>query len=271
MFRFLVLAGYFELTMYLKLSGKLDQYINSHYSYLAYISMVLSFLLAIIQLTIWMKNLKLDSHLTGKVARLLSPLILLFPVLVGLFVPTVSLDSTTVSAKGYHFPLAAESASSGQSSDGTRVQYLKPDTSLYFTKAAYTKEMKASLKRYQGSDPLKITTQNYMELMEIIYLYPDEFRNRTIEYVGFVYNDPAHKGYQFLFRFGVIHCIADSGVYGLLTTGNQTSYANNTWVLAKGQISVEYNQDLKQTLPVLHVTSFRETSKPDNPYVYRVF
>ena len=39
MIRFLILAGYFELTMYLQLSGKLNQYINLHYSYLAYISM----------------------------------------------------------------------------------------------------------------------------------------------------------------------------------------------------------------------------------------
>ena len=31
MIRFLILAGYFELTMYLQLSGKLNQYINLHY------------------------------------------------------------------------------------------------------------------------------------------------------------------------------------------------------------------------------------------------
>ena len=47
MIRFLILAGYFELTMYLQLSGKLNQYINMHYSYLAYISMILSFLLSL--------------------------------------------------------------------------------------------------------------------------------------------------------------------------------------------------------------------------------
>ena len=49
MIRFLILAGYFELTMYLQLSGKLNQYINLHYSYLAYISMFLSFVLALVQ------------------------------------------------------------------------------------------------------------------------------------------------------------------------------------------------------------------------------
>lgn len=103
----LILSGYFELTMYLQLSGKLDQYINVRYSYLAYISMVLSFILALVQLYTWMKNIKVHSHLTGKIARLTSPFILVFPVLIGLLVPTVTLDSTTVSAKGYTFPLAA--------------------------------------------------------------------------------------------------------------------------------------------------------------------
>ena len=42
MLRFLILSGYFELVMYLQVSGKLNQYINIHYSYLAYISMVRS-------------------------------------------------------------------------------------------------------------------------------------------------------------------------------------------------------------------------------------
>mgnify|MGYP000426485580 CR=1 FL=1 len=52
MLRFLILSGYFELVMYLQVSGKLNQYINIHYSYLAYISMVLSFILAVVQLIV---------------------------------------------------------------------------------------------------------------------------------------------------------------------------------------------------------------------------
>ena len=58
-------------------------------------------------------------------------------------------------------------------------------------------------------------------------------------------NEPGHDGYQFLFRFGIIHCIADSGVYGLLTTGNATSYPNNTWITATGTISLEYDKTLE--------------------------
>ena len=270
MIRFLILAGYFELTMYLQISGKLNQYINTHYAYLAYISMVLSFILAIVQLIVWVKDMKMHSHLHGKFAKITSPMILVIPVFIGLLVPTVSLDSTTVSAKGYHFPLAAGSAGT-VSEDGTRVQYLKPDTSLYFTSSAYDKEMRKEMKKYQGPGDVTITTDNYMEIMELIYLFPDEFAGRNITYTGFVYNEPGHEGYQFLFRFGIIHCIADSGVYGLLTTGNTSNYPNNAWITATGTISLEYDKTLEQTLPVLHISKLKETDTPDNPYVYRVF
>lgn len=271
MIRFLILTGYFELSMYLYLSGKLDKYINTHYSYLAFIAMILSFILAVVQLMIWMKNLKLHSHLSGKLAKLTSPMILVFPVLVGLLVPSVTLDSTTVSAKGYTFPTAVGSVGQGESDDGTSVQYLKPDTSLYFTKNAYQKEMKRELKAYQDLDTIEITTKNYMEIMELIYLYPDVFAGKQISCTGFVYNEPDHQGYQYLFRFGIIHCIADSGVYGLSTTGNTSSFENNTWVKVNGTIKTEYNNQLEETLPVLHIENSQIVSEPENPYVYRVF
>lgn len=270
MIRFLILAGYFELSMYLHLSGKLSQYINTHYTYLAYMSMVLSFILALVQLYIWMKEIKLHSHLSGKIAKFTSPLILVFPVFVGLLVPTVTLDSSTVAAKGYNFPLAAGSAET-VSHDGGTVQYLKPDTSQYFTSAAYDKAMKKTLAKYQGDGPLEITTENYMEVMELIYVFPDKFLGRQISYTGFVYNEPSHEGYQFLFRFGIIHCIADSGVYGLLTSGLEERYENNSWLKVTGTIHLEYNQSLEQTLPVLKVEKSQITEQPDNPYVYRTF
>ncbi len=62
MLRFLILSGYFELMMYLQVSGKLDQYINVHYRYLAILSMILSALLALVQLYLWVKNGKAEEE-----------------------------------------------------------------------------------------------------------------------------------------------------------------------------------------------------------------
>ena len=183
----------------------------------------------------------------------------------------MTLDSQTVSAKGYHFPVAAGSSKEIQQDEGTTTQYLKPDTSSYFTKSAYESEMKQAAKKYVDKKVIQVTTENYMEVMEVIYDYPDQFAGKTIELTGFVYNDPQTKGYQFIFRFGIIHCIADSGVYGLATTGSDQTFKDNTWVKVTGTITVDYYQNLKQSLPILNLTEVKEVGQPDNPYVYRVF
>ncbi len=53
---FLILSGYFELMMYLQVTGKLNQFINIHYRYLAILSMIISLLLALVQLYFWVKQ-----------------------------------------------------------------------------------------------------------------------------------------------------------------------------------------------------------------------
>ena len=106
--------------------------------------MILSFVLAVVQLIIWMKKMEVHSHLSTRWARLGSVLLLIIPLFVGIFFPTVTLDSTTVSAKGFHFPLAEGTSTAIQQDEGTTSQYLKPDTSTYFTKGAYEKEMRAA-------------------------------------------------------------------------------------------------------------------------------
>lgn len=271
MIRFLILMGYFEMTLYLYVTGKLDQYINLHYSYLAYLSMILSFILAIVQLVVWMKQMKVHSHLTSKSAQWTSILMLLIPLGVAGLFPTVSLDATTVKAKGYHFPLAAGVDEGTQQQEGTTVQYLKPDTSTYFTKSAYQEEMRKVADKYLDEDVITITAENYMAIMEVIYDYPDEFVGKTVEFTGFVYNDPDNPNQQFIFRFGIIHCIADSGVYGLLTTGQTETIPNDTWVKARGKLQITYHNSLKQSLPSLILSEFKPISQPKNPYVYRVF
>jgi len=227
--------SYFVLTLYLQLSGKLNQYLNLHYSYLAYITMVLSFLLAIVQAYICFKRLKEHSHLQSFSAKIASFILLGLPLLVGFTFPTVTLDSQTVSAKGYYFPLS-------ESAD-----------------------------KYIAQSSIVINDENYLEVMEAIYDYPNEFEGKEIEFTGFVYNDPNHANSQFVFRFGIMHCIADSGVFGLLTTGNTNHYENNTWVRVKGKISNHYHKELNQVLPTLEVQSFIKVDKPENPYVYKEF
>ena len=271
MIRFFILFGYFILTLYLHLSGKLNQYLNLHYSYLAFITMVLSLLLAIVQAYIYFKRLKEHSHLHSFSAKLASFILLGLPLLVGFTFPTVTLDSQTVSAKGYYFPLSEGTDKAIQASEGTSSQYLKPDTSRFYSHTAYIDTVLKSADKYLAQSSIVIKDENYLEVMEVIYDFPNEFEGKEIEFAGFVYNDPNYTNSQFVFRFGIMHCIADSGVFGLLTTGNTNQYENNTWVRVKGKISNRYHKELNQVLPTLEVQSFVKVDKPENPYVYKEF
>ena len=160
MIRFFILFGYFILTLYLHLSGKLNQYINLHYSYLAYITMFLSLLLAIVQAYLCFKRLKEHSHLHSFTAKLASFFLLSLPLLVGFTFPTVTLDSKTVSAKGYYFPLSEGTDKAIQASEGTNSQYLKPDTSRFYSQTAHENIIRKSADKYLSQSSIVINDEN---------------------------------------------------------------------------------------------------------------
>lgn len=267
MSRFFILLGYFELVLYLQLSGKITYYLNHQYVYLALLSMLLSLFLLIIQLITWMKELGSVSLKQPRL-KFLSLIMLTLPLVIGFLLPTTSLNSRTVKTKGYYFPTALTNS---KENDGIEQQYLKPDTSLYFTAKSYQKEMLKTLQKYDKANPIIVTDQNYMEIMELIYLFPKSFLDRQLTFTGFVYNHPTLKHHIYLFRFGIIHCVADSGVYGLLTKGHEKAYADNTWLEISGRIQLEYQKDFQQLLPLVQVEQVKEIKQPQNPYVYRTF
>lgn len=278
MIRFLILIGYSTLMMYLQVSGSLNQYINVHYGYLAVLSMVLSLVLAIVQLILWNKEEpegrechhgEHDHGLNKKSQRLFAYFLLTLPLIVGFLFPTVSLDTSIVEAKGFAFPLSKESIGDPE----VNTQYLKPDTSIYFAKNDYNQQMKTALSQYASKQTIEITDENYLELMELIYNYPSEFIGKEVTFKGFIFNSPEKdQSNVFVFRFGIIHCVADSGVFGLLThLPENESFTNNQWVEINSVIQSKYYDPFKRTIPYAEVVTVKKASEPENQYVYRSF
>lgn len=279
MLRFLILSGYFEMMMYLQVSGRLDQYINVHYRYLAVLSTVLSALLALVQLYLWVKadgkkgvHESHDSHdhgLSKPYQRWIAYLLLALPIVVGTLFPTVSLNTTIVEAKGFNFPLSKESVGDPQ----VQTQYLKPDTSIYFNKSDYQDQMNELKDKYEDEQTIAITDDNYLEIMELIYNYPSEFIGKKVSYEGFIYQSKNDKATDtFLFRFGIIHCVADSGVFGLLThLPEGMTVKNDDWYKVEGTIQTDFYQPFKREIPSVVVTKVEKITAPENQYVYRAF
>lgn len=278
MIRSLILIGYSQMLMYLQLTGKLDQFINIHYQYLAVISMVLSLLLGLIQLYFWVREDPKQNkshahhhedhdHTMSRSQKLVAYVLLVLPMIVGLLFPTVSLDATIVQAKGFQFPVSKESVGDPE----MNTQYLQPNTSIYYNKEDYQKQMDGLRKKYIKDGKLTVTEENYLEVMELIYNYPSEFINRPIHYEGFLFKAPKNQG-DFLFRFGIIHCVADSGVFGLrVILPDGTTATDNEWFSVDGVIESDYYEPFQRDLPTVKVEKIKKIDAPKNEYVYRTF
>lgn len=202
--------------------------------------------------------------------RIAGYLILAFPILTGIFLPVQTLDSSFVKAKGFSFPGMDEAFS--DKNPGNH-QFLRPDSSVFYSKDNYKKVKDKELSEFINLNEIALNDDTYMKGMEVIYNYPGLFMNKRISFTGFAYKGEQADGeHYFLFRFGFIHCAADSGVFGMLVDFPQgTKLNDDDWIEVTGNLSSEFYQPFKQTIPVLKATGFKKIEQPKDPYVYRTF
>jgi putative membrane protein len=206
---------------------------------------------------------------SSKLNRTIGYLILSFPIFTGIFLPVQTLDSSFVKAKGFSFPSMENSISANNPGQH---QFLKPDSSVFYGQEGYEKVKNKELSEFLNVKEIDLDDKKYMKGMEVIYNFPGNFMGRTISFDGFAYKGEQVEGdHYFVFRFGFIHCAADSGVFGMLVQFPKgTPLKDDDWVHVTGKLSSELYQPFKQTIPVLKVTSWRSIPAPKDPYVYRV-
>jgi putative membrane protein len=306
MIRFYILFGFAFMFILIHWQGKLNKYINTKYSYLSISAIVILLLLSLIEVVRMYrleqaeknKALALDeqhqhgydhthnhahdhhhhnhefdhghSHASSsKWKRAIGYIILSFPILTGIFLPVQTLDSSFVKAKGFSFPSMNNSISD---KNPGQHQFLKPDSSVFYGEEGYEAIKNKELSEFKNLQEIKLDDQKYMKGMEVIYNFPGEFMGSTISFDGFAYKGEQVDGeHYFVFRFGFIHCAADSGVFGMLVDFPKgTLLHDDDWVHVTGKLTSELYQPFKQTIPVLKVSSWNSIPAPKDPYVYRV-
>jgi putative membrane protein len=203
----------------------------------------------------------------SKLKRLISYSILFVPIVTGLFLPAYALDSSFVKAKGFSFPSFEENI---EKNPGAH-QFLKPDSSVFYRQADYDLVKNKELAEYINRPKILLTEADYLKGMEVIYNSPEAFMGKTIGFDGFAYKGQQVDGnHYFIFRFGFIHCVADSGVFGMLVEfPKNTQMKDDDWVHVTGKLTWELYQPFKQTIPVLKVSEWEPIETPEDPYVYR--
>lgn len=253
---------YFYLMIYLFLSKKINQFINPHYNYLIFLSM---FLLGIIAFLEIIKVLcTKDTH--HKLSRKTNiPMMIAFiPLIIGFYCPTTSLNSQIVDNKGLQLPVAKDS--------DFRTEILRPNISMYYNKEFYDKKTNKLLKKYSNLSKIVVNRDNYIEMMDLIYSYPQVFQNKKITMSGFAYKDANEQNHHlFCFRFGIVHCVADAGIFGLLCENVPKNIHDNEWIEVTGIISSTYYEPLKRKIPYIINNTVNIIHPDSNKYVYYNF
>ncbi|OBZ17275.1 TIGR03943 family protein [Bacillus sp. FJAT-26390] len=202
-----------------------------------------------------------------RLKRFFSYLILFVPIFTGLFLPAAALDSSFVKAKGFSFPSFEENIEKNVGAH----QFLKPDSSVFYRKDDYINVKNKELAQFIDRPSVILSDSDYLKGMEVIYNAPEDFMDKTIGFDGFAYKGQQVDGnHYFIFRFGFIHCVADSGVFGMLVEfPKNTQIKDDDWVHVTGKLTWELYQPFKQTIPVLKVTDWKSIEEPKDPYVYR--
>lgn len=278
MARAYILLGFTFLLLQLHISGNITKYINMKYAYLSKSAAIMLALLTVVQVITAFKKESHNHEHCGDYCghqheeekgwkRRFSFALLWFPILSGLFLPIASLDSDIVKAKGFHFPVAEP----GNNDPFMQRQFLKPDTSIYYGSEGYRELIRKEKKKYVGRDRIALTDADFLKGMETIYNSPGEFVDKTLSFQGFIFRDDSSgKEQYFLFRFGIIHCVADSGVFGMLVNKPEDAdWSNDQWITAEGTIETQYYQPFRTIIPVLNITSWKQVATPKDQYVYR--
>lgn len=120
-------------------------------------------------------------------------------------------------------------------------------------------------------DVLELSSENYTNILKSSYSDIDNYIGKKIKFSGFVYRLYDFNENQFVLgREMVLSRISETQarvvVVGFLCDCQEASkYKDGTWVEIEGTIQKGFYHS---EIPVLAITSIKETSVPDNPYVY---
>jgi putative membrane protein len=269
-----ILLGYALYFWYICYTGDLNKYINMKYAYMVYLAIAGFLILAVVQFISHYRNKAHDhacespdcGHDQHKKTKPLVYFLYLIPLLGGFDLPVATLDSHMVQTKGISFPTMQQGGHWNKWN-----QILQPDSSAFYGRDDYNAMMAKQLADMKAQQDLMFNDKNYMNNMEVLYKNQSDFVGKEVELDGFVFND-SHlaSGHAFLLRFGMVHCILDSGVYGLMVEiPAGATFKNDEWYHIKGTLSQTFYSPIGGPIPSVKIEQFKPIQAPKEPYVYR--
>lgn len=242
---FLILAGFSLYLSYLMLSKNIYTFINPKMVKYTAFSLAGFIILTIYQLN---KIFMISRNNKFKLGYML----FLLPLLLGF--SARGLDSSIAEDKNITLTSAA--------SDSAGTLNFSPDNPIS-QRALYLRD-----------GVVIFRDQTYYKALNDISANLKDFKGKSIEITGFVYNDDTLPKDEFVIaRMMMSCCAADAQVIGIVSKWNGTQTLNKgEWVKLKGTIeSTKYknaNTNKEEELPLINVTEIERNQPAGNQYIY---
>jgi putative membrane protein len=294
--RAFILLAFSVLLFTLHFSGEITKFINPKYEGLSQSASVLFLILFIIKTTrIWTvqdtsHHPSCDhdhhghhcSHDHGdspfNTKKLLSYLVIVFPLVTGFLLPAKVHDASIEDKKGGLAVLTNQKQKQEEKTTPNNNEAGEPvpqenliDPSRICDPKVFTKEEYEQLKQQlEQSSTIEMNDNIFSTYYDEIHMDLNKYKGREIELKGFVYKEDGLEQDQLvLARFMITHCVADAGIIGFISElPDAPSLEENTWVEAKGVLDTTTFNGVE--LPIIRITNWKKINEPKEPYLYPV-
>ncbi|QOY35974.1 TIGR03943 family putative permease subunit [Anaerobacillus isosaccharinicus] len=300
--RGIILFGFALFILGLIITDNMKYYIAPRMMPFIYFSIVVFFLLGIIQIFRSTKkgqteegidcDCGLDHQVSGpRWVKVVVYSIFILPLLMGFIIPDQALNSSIAANRGIIYGSGMNLAKpvDGSSVTPKADQFLN-DPEGYLASleendddiehfqledfydeewfSEYYEELMADL---LNESVIQVTDQNYLDIMTLLDLHLEKFIGKELEITGFVFREQDFEDNRLVVaRFSMTCCTADAGVYGTLVESEEADlFENDMWIKVRGTIhKTEYHG---YELPIVHLREVTVVAEPDSPYVYPSF
>jgi putative membrane protein len=283
-FRAFILLTFSVLLFKLHYIGDISKFINPKYEVLSQLASIIFLILFFIQTTrIWSSHHHHHCHQDDQhchhdhgnspfnTKKLISYLVIIFPLGTGLFLPPKVLDASIADKKGAMLILSNQSQNQESVNQKDSMDELpdKPNLSEG-QKEMSEEEYNQLIKQLEQKEIIEMNDSVYAAFYDEISMDVEKFIGKKIKIKGFVYKEDGLSPNRLVIsRFLITHCVADASIIGFLTEFSKIpTLDTDTWIEAEGVLDVtSYNG---AELPLIKITGWKKINEPKTPYVYPI-
>ncbi|UKS25375.1 TIGR03943 family protein [Paenibacillus sp. HWE-109] len=192
----------------------------------------------------------------------------IFPLILATILPNTALAGSMAQGKGMNVSGISAKGKDGPVELVSMKGGVDPAVQNMFKTNVYNRDYAKLGMRLYNQEMIEMKDQWFIEKLQAINTFVDNFQGKSIKITGFVYREEGLPASQFIIgRMAMTHCIADISPYGIITeTPDAGQYPNDTWLTITG--TIDHTEYHGQKVMKINIEQIEPAVANAVPYVY---